>query len=168
MVFRKIAECWGKCRFAFTKAISIALLVSAILGVIYWYIDDNYPDWNTRMKTPVWLIPACIFLLLGLMRFIFAHYLIRRKIRNFLKLLNPEILQRINAKEKEIIVSMTVPQETELINLSKIVLFNKFLSIEKFGWGNDCTTHDEVIRAIGSRGNLVEYRLYNIKGELVK
>jgi hypothetical protein len=55
----------------------------------------------------------------------------KQEIRDFLESLNPEILQRIDAKEKVIVIHADIETQTGLIMLSKLPDFDKYLSFEK-------------------------------------
>lgn len=56
---------------------------------------------------------------------------IKQEIRNFLESIDPTILQRIDAKEKEIFISTNSYQSNKLMQLSEHSDFDEFLSFEK-------------------------------------
>jgi hypothetical protein len=81
----------------------------------------------------------------------------KQEIRNFLESINPKILEMVNNGQKEILLSINIPNEVELIRLSKLPDFDKFLLFEKYGFGDymlNCTP-------------FVGYRLYP-KDALIK
>jgi hypothetical protein len=127
--------------------------------MVEWVLEHLVKEWDTAMNTPIififyTLVGICI-------SFIFYTYVMlprkndliallqeenkklkskdgntqkpvtREEVRTFFESIAPEILQEIDAKQKEIRVDMSILQEIKFIELSERPDFGKYLSFTK-------------------------------------
>jgi hypothetical protein len=142
---------WGLLCYVLTKALAVALLASGLLRLIASYIEDKYPSWSPKMKTPLWKIPLWIFLALAAIRLILAPYVmycqkqvqsakvadIKQKIRTSIELISPEILPKIDKGQKKILVPISPNNLAKLAILSENPDFEKYLEYTQFNSGRD-------------------------------
>jgi hypothetical protein len=151
---------WGLIRFAVEGAWGFSQLFAAILALAGGYVAYRHPEWGATVNNLLWIVPCVIFVVLFVIRLILAPYEkdkqrqqeisklignnknIKQQIRNFLESIAPNILQKIDAKEKEIGISIDIPNQVELMRLSKLPDFDKYLAFKEYQFGDymlNCT-----------------------------
>jgi hypothetical protein len=132
---------WG----VFWSPNSIATWIGVVSSVFFFF-----PVWEGKMKDTI--KPYRITILLGfiLISVMLTSYSLyenkptvqnaktdtKQDIRFLLESINPEILQKIDTKQKEIRILISIPNEVELKGLSKRPDFNKFLSFKQCQCGD--------------------------------
>jgi len=86
----------------------------------------------------------------------------KQDIRSFLESINPEILQKIDAEQKEIHIFISQPKQMKLVDLSTYPNFYNFLSFQRIGY--DITSSDDhmdgFINELGQNNEMYGYYLY--------
>lgn len=144
-----VQYCLRVLSIAFSGAWAIANGVSFLLPIFAGYYVWKRPHWESTMKNLLWAIPLAVFVVfLTVSVAIVAPYRIyqeqqqtiaqlknvhntKQDIRNFFESVDPIILQKIDAGQKEIHVSITTPEQMKLLDLSKYPDFDKFLSFKQ-------------------------------------
>ena len=162
-------------RYAITGAWSIYGLSAAVLTIIFGCIAWKYPKWESKLKNPLWIIPLIIFFLILFIRLITAPYIMhveeektiaglkdnqtkkedtKQAIRSFLESVNPVILKKVDAGQKEIHVLISAVKETKLSELSELSDFNKYLSFKQLHTTMQGPNYDgndaDIIKAVKS------------------
>jgi hypothetical protein len=144
---------WHILRSACAGAWGIAQLVAGMLAIAGGCMVRNHPQWESKMKNLLWMVPLVAFLLFLVGNLLYSPYkqykqqtqIVRqlqdardqkeldrkRKIRTLLESINPEIIQYIDAGYKEIEVFISIPKGLELTELSKRPDFSQFLLYKK-------------------------------------
>lgn len=117
---------------AFQGVWAITGVIAGVLAIIGGFVVWKCPAWESTMKNLLWMIPVGVFTLLLFIRLTITPYTIyknqremitklqttqaqkerdaKQDIRTLMNLFSPEILQRIDAGQKKILISLSIPK----------------------------------------------------------